>query len=230
MHARGAGSSDCRTPAHRVRIASDTIPLHRVAHYKEVSRQWPSKARPQGSSRTSPDSPGGPARAGLRRVVAASMAGTIVEWYEFFLYATAADPGLQQDHVPAVGGPAHADHRRVRHLRGRIRRPPARRHRVRPLRRQVRPQEASAGRDHPRRRRRRSSWDCLPTYDQVGYLAPIAADRRSASSQGFAVGGEWGGAVLLVAEHSPDKPRGFWAIVAAGARFRSATCSRRSCC
>ena len=29
--------------------------------------------------------------------------------------------------------------------------------------------------------------------------------------QGFAVGGEWGGAVLLVAEHSPDKQRGFWA-------------------
>ena len=30
------------------------------------------------------------ARRGLRRVVAASMAGTVVEWYEFFLYATAA--------------------------------------------------------------------------------------------------------------------------------------------
>ncbi|WP_327152630.1 hypothetical protein [Nocardia sp. NBC_01329] len=29
--------------------------------------------------------------------------------------------------------------------------------------------------------------------------------------QGFAVGGEWGGAVLLVAEHSPDRSRGFWA-------------------
>jgi MFS family permease len=29
--------------------------------------------------------------------------------------------------------------------------------------------------------------------------------------QGFAVGGEWGGAVLLVAEHSPNAQRGFWA-------------------
>ena len=28
--------------------------------------------------------------------------------------------------------------------------------------------------------------------------------------QGFALGGEWGGAVLLVAEHSPNKSRGFW--------------------
>ncbi|MDZ4235868.1 MAG: MFS transporter, partial [Dietzia sp.] len=30
------------------------------------------------------------ATAGLKRVVVASMAGTVVEWYEFFLYATAA--------------------------------------------------------------------------------------------------------------------------------------------
>jgi MFS family permease len=29
--------------------------------------------------------------------------------------------------------------------------------------------------------------------------------------QGFAIGGEWGGAVLLVAEHSPAAKRGFWA-------------------
>ena len=42
----------------------------------------------QGSSRTSPDPQGSPERTGLRKVVAASMAGTIVEWYEFFLYAT----------------------------------------------------------------------------------------------------------------------------------------------
>jgi len=28
--------------------------------------------------------------------------------------------------------------------------------------------------------------------------------------QGFAVGGEWGGAILLVAEHSPNPSRGFW--------------------
>ena len=51
---------------------------------------------------------------------------------------------------------------------------------------------------------------CLPTYAQVGLLAPaLLVTLRFA--QGFAVGGEWGGAVLLVAEHSPDKSRGFWA-------------------
>src|SRR3954465_3567408 len=32
----------------------------------------------------------GPITTGLKRVVTASMAGTVVEWYEFFLYATAA--------------------------------------------------------------------------------------------------------------------------------------------
>lgn len=50
---------------------------------------------------------------------------------------------------------------------------------------------------------------CLPTYSQIGYWAPglLVAMRFL---QGFAVGGEWGGAVLLVAEHSPSRSRGFW--------------------
>ena len=36
------------------------------------------------------DAPAAAPPSGLRRVVAASMAGTVVEWYDFFLYATAA--------------------------------------------------------------------------------------------------------------------------------------------
>jgi MFS family permease len=51
---------------------------------------------------------------------------------------------------------------------------------------------------------------CLPTFGQIGYWAPaLLVILRFI--QGFAVGGEWGGAVLLVAEHSPNKQRGFWA-------------------
>jgi MFS family permease len=51
---------------------------------------------------------------------------------------------------------------------------------------------------------------CLPTFGQIGYWAPaLLVVLRFI--QGFAVGGEWGGAVLLVAEHSPNKERGFWA-------------------
>ncbi|WP_173677403.1 MFS transporter [Tsukamurella tyrosinosolvens] len=51
---------------------------------------------------------------------------------------------------------------------------------------------------------------CLPTFDQIGYWAPgLLVLLRFI--QGFAVGGEWGGAVLLVAEQCPDRSRGFWA-------------------
>ncbi len=45
---------------------------------------------------------------------------------------------------------------------------------------------------------------CLPTFGQIGYWAPaLLVVLRFI--QGFAVGGEWGGAVLMVAEHSPDE-------------------------
>ncbi|MCP5395193.1 MAG: MHS family MFS transporter [Sphingomonadaceae bacterium] len=49
----------------------------------------------------------------------------------------------------------------------------------------------------------------LPTYAQVGVLAPILLTLLRLL-QGFAVGGEWGGAVLMVAETSPPDKRGFW--------------------
>ena len=51
---------------------------------------------------------------------------------------------------------------------------------------------------------------CLPTFAQIGYWAPAMLVVLR-FIQGFAVGGEWGGAALLVAEHSPAKSRGFWA-------------------
>ena len=50
---------------------------------------------------------------------------------------------------------------------------------------------------------------CLPTFGQVGYWAPTMLVVLR-FIQGFAVGGEWGGAVLLVAEHSPNQSRAFW--------------------
>jgi metabolite-proton symporter len=50
----------------------------------------------------------------------------------------------------------------------------------------------------------------LPTYDQIGVLAPVAlAGLRFV--QGFGVGGEWGGAVLLAVEHGHHGRRGFYA-------------------
>ena len=49
----------------------------------------------------------------------------------------------------------------------------------------------------------------LPTYASIGVLAPILL-LVCRLAQGFAVGGEWGGAVLMAAEHGDDARRGFW--------------------
>jgi metabolite-proton symporter len=49
----------------------------------------------------------------------------------------------------------------------------------------------------------------LPTYATIGLGAPILL-LVCRLVQGFAVGGEWGGAVLMAAEHGSDDRRGFW--------------------
>jgi MFS family permease len=49
----------------------------------------------------------------------------------------------------------------------------------------------------------------LPTYASIGIGAPILL-LACRLVQGFAVGGEWGGAVLMAAEHGEDSRRGFW--------------------
>jgi len=49
----------------------------------------------------------------------------------------------------------------------------------------------------------------LPTYQSVGVAAPIILTVLR-FVQGFAVGGEWGGATLMVIEHAPAKKRGFY--------------------
>jgi len=50
----------------------------------------------------------------------------------------------------------------------------------------------------------------LPTYDRIGILAPALLVFLRVI-QGLAVGGEWGGAVLMVSEHSQNNRRGFFA-------------------
>ena len=50
---------------------------------------------------------------------------------------------------------------------------------------------------------------CLPTYDSVGVLAPVLLIALRLV-QGFAAGGEWGGASLFGIENAPESRRGLW--------------------
>uniref|UniRef100_UPI002896DA20 MFS transporter n=1 Tax=Microbacterium sp. TaxID=51671 RepID=UPI002896DA20 len=145
----------------------------------------------------------------LRRVVTASMAGTVVEWYEFFLYATAATlvfnlimfPAAEDPYTPIIQA-------FLTYAVGFI---------ARPLGGIV---FGHFGDKYGRKKLLQLAiilvgvatflMGCLPTFDQIGYWA-VALLIFLRFAQGFAVGGEWGGGVLLVAEHSPDKSRGFWA-------------------
>ena len=49
----------------------------------------------------------------------------------------------------------------------------------------------------------------LPTYAQIGAWAPVGLVTLRLA-QGFGVGGEWGGAVLMAVEHAPPGSRGFY--------------------
>src|SRR3954467_3371128 len=49
----------------------------------------------------------------------------------------------------------------------------------------------------------------LPTYSQIGVVAPIAL-LLIRVLQGLALGGQYGGAAVYVAEHVPDSRRGFY--------------------
>jgi len=146
---------------------------------------------------------------GLRRVVAASMAGTVVEWYEFFLYGTAAT--LVFSKVFFSAGTSELDAILAAFITYAVG------FAARPLGGIV---FGHYGDKYGRKKLLQFSlllvgsatflMGCLPTFGQIGYWAPaLLVVLRFI--QGFAVGGEWGGAVLLVAEHSPDKERGFWA-------------------
>lgn len=52
----------------------------------------------------------------------------------------------------------------------------------------------------------------LPTYEQAGILAPILLILLR-MIQGIGFGAEWGGAVLMAFEHAPAKKRGFYGAV-----------------
>jgi len=144
----------------------------------------------------------------LRKVVGASMAGTVVEWYEFFLYGTAATLVFGKLFFPQTGNDLDGIIAAFgTYAVGFI---------ARPL--------GGVVFGHIGDRIGRKSllqfslvligvstflMGCLPTFDTIGIWAPVLLVLLR-FIQGFALGGEWGGAVLLVAEHSPNKSRAFW--------------------
>ena len=150
----------------------------------------------------------GPIPTGLKRVVVASMAGTVVEWYEFFLYATAATLVFNKVFFAQGAGDKALIAALLTYGVGFL---------ARPLGGVV---FGHFGDKYGRKKLLQFSlllvgavtflMGCLPTYGQIGIWAPVLLVVLR-FMQGFAVGGEWGGAVLLVAEHSPDRSRAFWA-------------------
>lgn len=145
----------------------------------------------------------------LKKVVAASMIGSVAEWYEFFLYGTASalvfgELFFQQTGSAIDGILAAFALYAVGFL-------------ARPIGGLV---FGHYGDKIGRKNLLQLSliivgittflMGCIPTFSSIGYWAPILLVTLRLI-QGFAFGGEWGGAVILVSEHSPSDRRGYWA-------------------
>ncbi len=148
-----------------------------------------------------------PPVSGIRKVVAASMVGTTVEWYDFFLFGSAAALVFGDVFFGEIGGTKGTLYSFMVYALGFA---------ARPLGGIV---FGHYGDKVGRKKMLVISLllmgigtvaiGLLPTYAQVGILAPILLI-VCRLLQGFAVGGEWGGAVLMAAEHGDSARRGFW--------------------
>ncbi|MEV8432409.1 MFS transporter [Streptomyces chartreusis] len=155
------------------------------------------------SATTAPPPPGN-----LKRIVAASLIGTTIEWYDFFLYGSAAALVFNKlffpDSDPLVGTLLSFLTYAVGFA--------------------ARPIGALVFGHYGDRLGRKKllvlslllmggatfAIGLLPTHATIGSAAPVLLTVLRLV-QGFALGGEWGGAVLLVSEHGDARRRGFWA-------------------
>jgi MHS family shikimate/dehydroshikimate transporter-like MFS transporter len=165
-------------------------------------------------------------RSANKRVLAASSVGTVLEWYDFFLYGTAAalvfdklffseslsDTAATLASFATFGAGFFARPFGAvlfGHFGDRV----GRRNMLIISLTMMGLASAAIG--------------CLPTYASIGLLAPILLVFLRLV-QGFGVGGEWGGAVLMVTEYAPDGKRGrYGAFVQVGvpAGLLLATCT-----
>ncbi|HEX4181721.1 MAG TPA: MFS transporter [Caulobacteraceae bacterium] len=149
-----------------------------------------------------------PAPGLLRRVIVASLIGTTIEWYDFFLYGTAAALVFNKLFFPKADPLTGAMLAFSTYALGFVARPVG---------------GLVFGHFGDRMGRKRllmlslvlmgvssTLIGFLPTYAQVGALAPVLLTLLRLV-QGFAVGGEWGGAVLMAGEFGDARRRGTWA-------------------
>ncbi len=142
-----------------------------------------------------------------RRVAVAGGIGTTIEWYDFFIYGTAAAVVFGPQFFPQVSDLAGTLAAFATFAIGFI---------ARPL--------GGVAMGHYGDRLGRKSmlvWSLmlmglstlgiglLPNYSQLGVWAPLLLVIFR-FVQGFALGGEWGGAVLMSVEHAPRDRRGFF--------------------
>jgi metabolite-proton symporter len=148
-----------------------------------------------------------PERTSIVKVVFASLIGTAVEWYDFFLYGSAAAlvfgtlffPESEPATATLLAFGTYALGFVARPLGGVV--------------------FGHFGDKVGRKKMLVASLflmgiatfaiGLLPTYASIGVAAPLLL-LTCRLLQGFAVGGEWGGAVLMAAEHGDDSQRGFW--------------------
>jgi len=142
----------------------------------------------------------------LRSVVLASFIGTTIEWYDFFLYGTAAALVFNRLFFPNLDPLAGTLSAYGTYAVGFVARPLG---------------GILFGHYGDRLGRKKMLvWSLLimgaataligltPTYDRIGIWAPVLLVVLR-FFQGIGVGGEWGGAVLLAVEHSGGARRGF---------------------
>ena len=143
----------------------------------------------------------------LRTIVGASMIGTMIEWFDFFIYGVAAALVFNKLFFPAFEPLTGTLLAFSTYALGFFARPVG---------------GVIFGHFGDRIGRKRllmlsliimglstCAIGLLPTYEQIGLAAPVMLVMLRIL-QGFAVGGEWGGAVLMVAEAAPATRRGFW--------------------
>jgi MFS transporter, MHS family, shikimate and dehydroshikimate transport protein len=141
------------------------------------------------------------------KVAFASLIGTAIEWYDFFLYGTAAALVFNKLFFPQFDPMVGTIVAFATFAAGFI---------ARPFGGMV------FGHYGDRIGRKRMLYltllimgvgttlvGALPTYESIGIWAPILLV-TCRLVQGFALGGEWGGAVLMAVEHAPENRRGFY--------------------